>query len=51
MMFVRFGPHVIDRDGKGVGTVSRLVLHAESERSWLSLSSRASGIAARSWYR
>jgi uncharacterized protein YrrD len=31
-MFVPFGTHVVDRDGKGVGTVSRLVLHPETRQ-------------------
>jgi uncharacterized protein YrrD len=29
-MFVPFGTHVVDRDGKSVGTVSRLVLHPDT---------------------
>jgi sporulation protein YlmC with PRC-barrel domain len=29
-MLVPFGTHVLDKDGKSVGTVSRLVLHPES---------------------
>jgi uncharacterized protein YrrD len=28
-MLVPFGTHVVDRDGKGVGTVSRIVLHPQ----------------------
>jgi len=31
-MLVAFGTHVRDRDGKSVGTVSRLVLHPESRQ-------------------
>ena len=31
-MLVPFGTHVLDRDGKSVGTVSRLVLHPESRQ-------------------
>jgi sporulation protein YlmC with PRC-barrel domain len=31
-MLVPFGTHVRDRDGKSVGTVSRLVLHPESQQ-------------------
>jgi len=31
-MFVPFGTHVVDRDGKGVGTVSRLVLHPQTQQ-------------------
>jgi uncharacterized protein YrrD len=31
-MFVPFGTHVVDRDGKGVGTVSRLVLHPDTQQ-------------------
>jgi len=31
-MLVPFGTHVVDRDGKSVGTVSRLVLHPESQQ-------------------
>jgi sporulation protein YlmC with PRC-barrel domain len=31
-MVVPFGTHVLDRDGKSVGTVSRLVLHPESRQ-------------------
>jgi sporulation protein YlmC with PRC-barrel domain len=31
-MLVPFGTHVLDRDGKSVGTVSRLVLHPESQQ-------------------
>jgi sporulation protein YlmC with PRC-barrel domain len=31
-MLVPFGTHVLDRDGKSVGTVSRLVLHPDSRQ-------------------
>jgi sporulation protein YlmC with PRC-barrel domain len=31
-MLVPFGTHVLDRDGRSVGTVSRLVLHPESRQ-------------------
>jgi hypothetical protein len=31
-MLVPFGTHVLDRDRKSVGTVSRLVLHPESRQ-------------------
>lgn len=31
-MFVPFGTHVMDRDGKGVGTISRLVLHPDTQQ-------------------
>ena len=31
-MLVPFGTHVVDREGKSVGTVSRLVLHPESRQ-------------------
>jgi sporulation protein YlmC with PRC-barrel domain len=30
-MLVPFGTHVVDREGKSVGTVSRLILHPQSE--------------------
>jgi hypothetical protein len=50
-MFVPFGTHVVDRHGKTVGTVSRLVLHPQTARSSRSSSSRACWIAARSWFR
>jgi sporulation protein YlmC with PRC-barrel domain len=31
-MLVPFGTHVVDREGKSVGTVSRLVLHPQSRK-------------------
>lgn len=31
-MLVPFGTHVLDRDGKSVGTISRLVLHPQSQQ-------------------
>jgi sporulation protein YlmC with PRC-barrel domain len=31
-MFAPFGTHVLDRDGNGVGTVSRLVLHPDTQQ-------------------
>src|ERR1700730_9800018 len=31
-MLVPFGTHVVDRDGKSVGTVSRLILHPQSQQ-------------------
>ena len=31
-MFIPFGTHVVDRDGKSVGTVSRLVLHPKTQQ-------------------
>src|SRR5258706_11032078 len=32
MMLVPFGTHVLDREGKSVGTVSRLILHPDSQQ-------------------
>jgi ribosomal 30S subunit maturation factor RimM len=41
-MLVPFGTHVVDRDGKSVGTVSRLISTRSRRRWWPSWSRRAS---------
>ena len=39
-MLVPFGTHVLDRDGKSVGTVNSLVLHPDTQQGWRSSCSR-----------